>query len=368
MWFSRRQLADNVARWHASGWVTDDGRRAILAELDGAPRPSRLPTILAMLAAVLLGFAAMTFVAANWEAMSRLARLLLLLAGLWSAYGVAALLMRRRLDGFAHAAVLTGVALFGAGIMLVAQMYHLDGNPPDAVLLWAAGALVAGAALGSNPSLFLTMLLIVLWSVWETAVRGGVHFAFLPAWAFVTAVLWHRGSAPGLHLAAVAMAVWVVTLGYLLDTRPHPLVTLIGAAVAGAGIVAGQWGWVDGRRSLAMVAYGAAVAYAGLFALQFVERTSTGMALLLALVTLAGLLAALGWSARTAHRGITWVAYTGFSVEVLGIYGRTLGTLIGTSLFFLLTGLLLLALAVLAWWMNRRMTGLAENPVIEEGR
>ncbi len=34
-------------------------------------------------------------------------------------------------------AVLAGIALYGASIMLIAQMYHMDGNPPDAVLLWA---------------------------------------------------------------------------------------------------------------------------------------------------------------------------------------------------------------------------------------
>ena len=35
--------------------------------------------------------------------------------------------------------LLIGGAVFGASIMLIAQTYHISGNPADAVLLWAAG-------------------------------------------------------------------------------------------------------------------------------------------------------------------------------------------------------------------------------------
>ena len=82
--------------------------------------------------------------------MSKLARLLLLLATLWGCYGAAAVLLQRRLEAFAQAAVLGGIAVYGASIMLIAQMYHMEGNPPDAVLLWALGALLAAVLAQSN--------------------------------------------------------------------------------------------------------------------------------------------------------------------------------------------------------------------------
>jgi uncharacterized membrane protein len=354
MWFSRRQLERDVARWHAAGFVTDAGRDAILTEIAGPPRQSRFAVVLATLAAILIGFAAMTFVAANWESLSRLARLGLLLAGLWTSYATAGVLLDRGLAAFAHAAVLAGVGLFGAGIMLVAQMYHLDGNPPDAVLLWAAGAFAAGLALRSDPALAATMVLVVVWSTWETVGGRGVHWAFLPAWGVVTAALWRRNWPPGLHLAALALAVWVVTLGYLLKTEPHGLVALIGFAVAAGAVAAGHFEVVTQRRALAAFGYGAAVCFAGLFALQFFNDPSGAKLTVLAIVTLGLLLAAMAYGAQGGHRGILWVAYAGFTLEVLGLYARTLGSLIGTSVFFLLTGLLLLGLAVLAVQINRR--------------
>ncbi|MFZ4808006.1 MAG: DUF2157 domain-containing protein [Hyphomicrobiaceae bacterium] len=354
MWFSRKQLERDLARWHEAGWVTADGLRAISAEIQGPPRQSRFAAVLATIAAVLLGFAAMTFVAANWDSMSRLARLGLLLTGLWISYGAAAVLIERQLHAFAHAAVLAGVGLFGAGIMLVAQMYHLDGNPPDAVLLWAAGTLAAGLAFRSNAALALALILVVVWSSWETARIGAVHFGFVPAWLIVTAALWRQNWAPGLHLAALALAIWVVMLGYLIAGLPHALVATVGIAVAVGAMAAGRVELITGRRALAAFGYGAAVAYAGLFALQFFEDRSGWAQTGLAVLTLALLLGALAWGARTNHRGILWIAYSAFSVEVLGLYGKTLGSLIGTSLFFLVAGVLAMALAVLAWWLNAR--------------
>ena len=71
--------------------------------------------------------------------------------------------------------------------MLIAQMFHIEGHPPDAVLTWALGALAAGVILQSNPALALAMLLICLWSGWETTDGGGeVHWAFLLGWGAVT--------------------------------------------------------------------------------------------------------------------------------------------------------------------------------------
>ena len=82
--------------------------------------------------------------------MSKLARLALLLATLWACYGGAAYLFYRQLNAFAHAAVLGGIAVYGASIMLIAQMYHMEGNPPDAVLMWALGALLAAVLVRSH--------------------------------------------------------------------------------------------------------------------------------------------------------------------------------------------------------------------------
>ena len=174
----------------------DQRRRRIRhsrATSQGIRASSSLASALGILGAVLIGFGAMSFVAAHWSEMPRLFRSAMIFGGLFAAYGIAGVLFERKHPTFAHAAVLAGVTLFGAGIMLIAQMFHIEGHPPDAVLTWALGALVAGIILQSNPALALAMLLVGLWSGWETTDNWQVHWPFLLGWGAVTAAIaWRR--------------------------------------------------------------------------------------------------------------------------------------------------------------------------------
>lgn len=361
MWRHRNQLEADLQRWREAGWVTPEGGDAILQELRGRSGIFRLPAILAMLGAVLLGFAAMSFVAANWQEMSKLVRLVVLAASLWAAYGLAGWLFQRGYEAFAHIAVLTGLSVYGAAIMLIAQMYHIDKHPPDAVLVWGAGVLLAGVLLRSNPALILAMLLTALWSGWETAISSEVHWPFLGAWAAVTlAFVWQRWQ-PGLHLAALVLAVWVVSLGYLLnDGHAHVPVFILGilaSAVAGAVAslpplpVLGHAGQLTARQSLG---YAAGVSYAALFALQFIEEPSTSWLIMMAAVSLVLLVGAIVFALRTGNRGLLWFAYTAFSIEVMALYFKSVGTLLGSSLFFFTAGLVVIALAFIAYRLHAR--------------
>ena len=115
------------------------------------------------------------------------------------------MLFARKLDAFAHAAVLAGIAVFGAGIMLIAQMYHMEGNPPDAVLFWALGALLA-AVLRRAPSRRWPPPSCCSWcgpgwSGRSATARTGRSCRCGRAAA--AAAVWLRWR-PGLHLAALA--------------------------------------------------------------------------------------------------------------------------------------------------------------------
>ncbi len=201
-WY-RNRVERDLARWQTSGWVSEAGASAIRADLASRKSPFGVAPIFATLGAVLFGFAVMSFVAAHWEGMSKLARLALLLVTLWGCYGAAYALFQRRLEAFAQAAVLGGIAVFGASIMLIAQMYHMEGNPPDAVLMWAMGALLAAVLVQSRPALAATFVLLVVWSCYERGLSNGAHWSFLPVWAAAAAggglAGLASGPAPGRH-------------------------------------------------------------------------------------------------------------------------------------------------------------------------
>lgn len=364
----RARIEKDLARWEMAGLVTKSNAHAMRADLDSNASGFGFAPVLSILGAVLVCFGAMTFVAANWQSMSKLLRLGLLFGAMWAAYGGAWLLRARALPAFSEAAILIGIGVYGASIMLIAQMYHLDGHPPDAVLWWALGAFAAGLALQSRAALAATVVLFAVWSGWETGIDSRVHWPFLIAWLATTAAILMQGWRAGLHPSALSLAAWTVLLGYVLDAQAqrHLLVVLIGLIWAGLAL------W---RRPMierltgfgnAAPAYGFAVAFSGLYSLQFIhrfwgaDRYATVIAglhvplFVLAIAALALLFAMLFIGSRTGNRPLMWLGYVGFSIEVLSLYFRTIGSLLGTSFFFLTTGVLVIGLSWLAWWLHKR--------------
>ncbi|MHA1179666.1 MAG: DUF2157 domain-containing protein [Alphaproteobacteria bacterium] len=353
----RSKLDSDLPRWREAGWLTAEGEASIREDVARHGRSLELAPALAIIGAVLIGFAAMSFIAANWDEMSRLARLALIFASLGTAYGIAGILFERGYPAFAHAAILAGVALFGAGIMLIAQMFHIDGHPPDAVLTWALGALGAGVVLGSNPALALAMLLMGLWSGWEMVESGVVHWPFLLGWGAVTAAFLWRWWVPGLHFAAVVLSIWIICLGYLLfDGHGHGVVVGVGLLIGAAGLALPLLSERWSAFSSPAVAYGMTIAFAGLFALQFVEKDVPLFGLvLLAIAALTLVLAGIGFGLKTSSSAALWLGYGGFSLEVLALYFKTVGTLLGSSLFFFAAGFIVIALAAVAYRLHARM-------------
>lgn len=359
MWIGRGRLTNDLARWREAGWVTPQGEREIFAELASRQRGPGLAGALGILGVVLLGFAAMSFVAANWQDMSRLTRLVIIFGAMLGSYAAAALLFERRLDVFAHAAVLLAVAVFGAGIMLIAQMYHIDGRPPAAVLTWALGAFAAGLLLRSNPSLVAAGLLFGLWSGWESTLASRAHLPFLLPLAALAAVFLAERWRPGLHVIAALATAWLVWFGYVeQDGHAHGVVMTAGLLAAGLCVAAletplgARLGSSAGAAS-PLLGYAMVAAFAGSFALQFIESAPPFELATLAAVTLALLLAAVAFGLRTGQRHLVWLGYAGFSVEILALYFHTIGSLLGSSVFFLVAGLIVIALAGLAWRLHR---------------
>ena len=272
-WY-RHRVERDLARWQTAGWVSEAGAAAIRTDLQSRKSPFGVAPIFAMLGAVLFGFAVMSFVAAHWTAMSKLARLALLLV---DAVG---LLRRRRRPvpaparAFAQAAVLGGIAVYGASIMLIAQMYHMEGNPPDASSCgrWARcwpPCWCDRTRRWPRPS--------CCWSCGPAGSAGSATRAlgFLSAWA-----------------AAAAAAAWL-RLAPGPAPRRHQPGRLAGAArLLRASIITrtGSWSLVGARwrrsplqprarpstgaspASAALFAYGLIVAFAGLYIMQFIDR------------------------------------------------------------------------------------------------
>ncbi len=206
-----KQLDRDLGRWVEKGWVGPQSRAMILADVKKRPVSSRFPAVTGILGAVLLATGAMTFVSANWQEMSKLMQLAILFGAMWSAFAAAIWLKSTAHDYLMEGGLFLGICMFGVNIMLIAQIYHIDGDYPDAVFLWIAGALLTAFILESRAALALGFVLLPIWSGGEIFEFGmAVHWAFLPVWAIAAALVWWMAWRAGLHLALLSFGFWLV--------------------------------------------------------------------------------------------------------------------------------------------------------------
>jgi uncharacterized membrane protein len=268
-----KRLARDLDRWIAAGLVPAANRQAILASAAPGPRRWSAAGAAAILGAVLLALAALSFVGANWSELPKIARFALILGALWASFGGAAAAFARGAPGLGHALAFLGAALFGAAIMLTAQTFNMSAFRNTGVLIWAAGALATALVIPSRPVLILAAGLGALWAGLEAGnpFAPGPVWAYLALWAVTAAAAVRLTSSVTLHLLAAGLAAWI---GHALwevfgqtaaDARAWlcAFILVTGALamaaalamdrrVAGAGVPAGWMAWAAALGALAL--------------------------------------------------------------------------------------------------------------------
>ncbi len=185
------RLPGEVEQWRREGLVRPEQAEALLARYDLLPgetprtvHQSRIIQVLSVLGVVLVGVGAILLIGANWEAIPKWARIAILVLSTAAAYqsGYWLAFQREAYQKLGMALLLLGSLLWGAGIFLIGQMYHLGG--PDgggettATLIWFLGIIPLTYALRSPWHLALS---VVLGSTWVCmAVQGSSHNNTLP--------------------------------------------------------------------------------------------------------------------------------------------------------------------------------------------
>jgi uncharacterized membrane protein len=351
--YSSRVKMD-IARWSAEGLIDARTADVLAKDIESSGRGSlSFGTILAMMAALLLGAAILIFVAANWEAFPRLARVGVLFAVIFAFYVGGALLKVRDHPAIGEALWIVAAAAFGGAIALVGQMYHLSGDESSALLTWCAGTALAALLLRSNP---LTVAAVAIADGWlfMTLFRGfnifrSTEFPYL--FPVVVAILfglsyWTR-SQPARHLGILSLIVYASMLAIDHDVVE---IAVALAAVSAVCFMAGAFApepvdrivRLGGRLPM----HGLIGFLAGVMLLQFefADNDGVGFALLSA-AALAGIVVAIVLAGRES-RGLRWVAYIAFAFELFIIYVVTMQTMLGTAGFFLAAAVILGLLAI----------------------
>jgi uncharacterized membrane protein len=118
--------------------------------------------VLLALAYLFMGLALILLISENWEELPRLLRMGGLIALLILIYGLA---LRKIEHTNTILLVFLANIVYGASIILIAQMYHLGEHMPDGIFWWALGILPFPFLLRSN---FLMLLPLILGTLWFT--------------------------------------------------------------------------------------------------------------------------------------------------------------------------------------------------------
>lgn len=205
----RKRLEADLTRWVGEGLLTADSAGAIRRSV-AAEGGFRLPALLGLFGGLLIAASIAAFVAANWEAMPRLLKLAMILAGVLGALGIAARLERRGSPAGGDAAATCAVLIFAAGIALIGQMYHLPADWPAGALMVALGGLAVAILMGSNGALVVAVVALCAWSGgrWQES-QGAIHLPFFLIYLPALWLAWGRQNRLVHHLAVLALAFWL---------------------------------------------------------------------------------------------------------------------------------------------------------------
>jgi uncharacterized membrane protein len=359
----RVRVGRDISRWREAGLIDEATAKALSFDVERSSGFSiSLGAVLAMMAAALFAAAVVIFIAANWEAIPRLARVALLFALILAGYvGGAALKLSGREAAGEGAYVVAGAG-FGASIALIGQIYHMSGDEADAIFVWGAGVALAATLLRSGALNAGAALLAAAWML--TTMLQGWSLGPPPAWLVVAAALyalsfWTR-SVLSRHVLLFSLYLFAV-LAYWGDEASFAAPVLL--IVASAAVFAfGRVRRAAARRlsglgdSLPVHALAGFLTGAGTIQMALADEPGFLYPTILAF---AGIVAALLVEGRE-NRALRWFAYLAFAFNLCFLYLVMLGTMIDTAAFFLLAGLTLSALAWLISRFERRIASAEE--------
>lgn len=404
----RRTLESAIDDWSSRGLI-DDASASRLIEDMGIPKRRLTFNAFVILAGVIcLGFAAFSFIAANKIEIPRLLRACLIFSAMWVVWAGAFWVAWRKHPWVFECLVLLACILYGASIMLIAQLYHIQGNTQDAVLMWTAGAFLGAVLTRSGLALVLVFILL---AIWHTMVIGFRHFEgintnYLLCLGLASIATWWTRSRFSAHLAVLSLAYWVLTSLAIKEVDPTDLALTAAVAMAvmiatlvsvqGPRILHGFEGW--------LIFYSILLFGMLTLILLIVSVETTGHneriapAWVIAFAALPIILAAFAWKRKIFAAYDAWIAAAmtagfivvftqilnpwlqsgfglavfiwisrfgwrleslavriigmiGFAVAMLIVYALTVGTLIGTSAFYLGAGVILIA----GVWIGNRL-------------
>lgn len=269
----KRDLAKECADWVKDSLISEDQAEKICdrygINYQQASEQTYGYAVLVGLGYLFIGLAVITLLSANWEDIPRAVRMSGLLLLTFSAHLYA---FKKYKDGQTPSAIglfFLGSLFYGASIMLIAQIYHIDEHYPNGILWWAIGVLPLGLLLESSLLISLTMALAFVWFF----VESGLNYYPVLFPLFLAVLGWHVFKVKQSYLLFLSFVIgiglyleytlsWWMAGGYEFHFGIENIVFVIGLFIAYHGFSK----WLMNRADQKLIDYGTVL---GLWTLRF---------------------------------------------------------------------------------------------------
>jgi uncharacterized membrane protein len=249
------RVTQDLERWISAGLVDADKRAAILETIPETRRMDAA-TALAWVGGVLFGIAIIAFVAANWDATSKLVRFAILLVAFLGLAGAGAWASKGERPTLSNILLTIAALVFAASIGLTGQIFDIAGDPRSAAYGAGVAAFALAAAGRSTGAALVGLVFIALGDFTDRQWFAGAESE--APWMLIAAPLgaylalrW--GSAPLAHAAALAI---IYCFGWFAAKTEAEAAVFLFLAIA-MGAMAGGARWLRGQeRAFAGVFYG----------------------------------------------------------------------------------------------------------------
>lgn len=380
-------------QWQKAGLLDQETAERILAFEKRQPAPKKLPLLL-MIGLIFFSLAIFSFIAANWQAIPDLAKVLMMLALMWIFYSIAYFSEKKAFGSPLFFRVI-GLAMFGATLLVAAQTFHFP--LANSALPWAMflatlahffywrNLIYAVIGFFFGAAVLISFLPDIGWLEW------GIFIAITVIWFYFSksfapvAFSWILLFASGFMLWGLVdydsslWPIWTLfALVLLLLIAPENKQRMIRPLyLLAAGMLLVSYLAVRGQTFISVIddshmaeAIALAIAGIGILVLCFFkfrsimwiavtgsiglllfDETAIGLAVVAELSALAYLVIAQRQN-EPLGLGFVYFIVVQFVIYIIYAWDR-----LDMSLFFLIGALLLFLLSAVAWWINRRKEG-----------
>lgn len=168
-------LKTELSYMEEQGEITTEKRNSLLSLYEVKANVSFIRVLLAI-GSSLIGIGILSFIASNWSELPKFVKFLLILVGIMGSY-VAGWKYESKYPKTSRSLYYVGMFIYGAGIFLIGQMFHISSDPRNAFGAWALGILPMAVYLRDRWIGLFLIIFVFLYAWSDEHLLGGLYLA-----------------------------------------------------------------------------------------------------------------------------------------------------------------------------------------------